>query len=376
LHAFPPSGGRVPSLLLALLSLPPTLTNQLSTELYELIIDQVTDTPTLLACNLVSRSWAPRSRCQLLGGLACHSVPLIRPSEYGLGVVSCASDCLEGFIFGTTDGIYTSTHNLKEPTRLFPIHNASQLQQFTPPGRSFLTISLSALLPGSGSAALNLDYIARDITCFAVHSPRYRVCLLCTSSTTFSADLEVYYFDVLQDQNNVQTDSTAQAPAQVAFEYVMSLHTPYDTASLSFLSGTHIVATIPESLDAQHTFEVTDLVAINTRWLLKKGGGYNYPVHMKGCKRLVCYDKLAFSVDDRGKMARKEAVMRWDECADAFALNDSEPYLLAFCVTHIDVWNIDAGKKVWKIEGRYVLLNEIDARQDLGQLEKTREKWR
>ncbi|KAJ6620588.1 hypothetical protein B0H10DRAFT_1064880 [Mycena sp. CBHHK59/15] len=77
---------------LQVLSVPASLTDQISTEIYELIIDHLnTDKLALLACSLVCRSWLPRSKCHLLALRVCCPVPLV--SHGGFGAVTCAVPC-------------------------------------------------------------------------------------------------------------------------------------------------------------------------------------------------------------------------------------------------------------------------------------------
>ncbi|KAF7356283.1 Sulfhydryl oxidase [Mycena venus] len=257
--------------------LPEAITDQLSTEIYELIMDHLGDKPSLLACNLVCRSWAPRRKCLLLDLMVCHPVPLV--AHGGFGAIACAvPDPFQGnggIIYGTKDGIY---RGIKDGSRLrlLSIHDVSQIE----------------ILPGS-----NL------VLCLAA-------CIL--------------------------------------------LHCVPE-----------LVAAIKKGFAVQGGFEMVDLITAETQSLLDPDDPSPLDLAHKKVKPrtvfrvdtvfLVCYDKLAFYIDRRGIRPLNKVVLRWTQPVHAFALR--QLYILAFCERCVEVWNIETGEMVQKIQGPYHLLN-------------------
>ncbi|KAJ7752684.1 CNH domain-containing protein [Mycena metata] len=78
---------------------------------------------------------------------------------------------------------------------------------------------------------------------------------------------------------------------------------------------------------------------------------------------LVCYDEFGFYIDRSGAMTRHELVTRWTLPACGFALH--LPYILVFCGIHVEVWDIEPGKLVQKIQSRYRLLNRPNAGDEI-----------
>ncbi|KAJ7711448.1 CNH domain-containing protein [Mycena metata] len=147
-------------------------------------------------------------------------------------------------------------------------------------------------------------------------------------------------------------------------ETVEELYIPRETYSVRFLSRTRLAAALKKGFAVQGGFEMVDLVTSETQGLLdlsdpslqfasKKVKAVTvFPVSNTF---LVCYDKFAFYVDRMGRMSLNDRIMRWTGSASAFALH--EPYILAFCTNHVEIWNIETGKLEQKLSGFYHLLN-------------------
>ncbi|KAF8216928.1 CNH domain-containing protein [Mycena galopus ATCC 62051] len=344
--------------------LPRTITDQISTEIYELIIDHLDHTPSLLACNLVCRSWTPRSKCLLLERMICRPVPLV--AHGGFGPISCAvPDPLRGngaVIYGTKDGIYRGTKDGSRP-RLLSIRDVSQIDILSHEnlviclaGGNFMTMPLSALTSGACHDSA-ITRISKHVSCFTVYrstvaGERHRLCAL--KGSTLSGTLKVY------DVTGTNTFTLVSA---------RELYIPLETYSVRFLSHTKLVAALRKGFAVEGGFEMVDLITLETQSLIDPDDPCHLEFSLKKAKPLavfrvdaafiVCYDKLAFYLDRRGNRTRNELAMRWTQPANAFALH--EPYILAFCDMRVEVWNIETGAMVQKISGPYHLLNTPDS---------------
>ncbi|KAJ6534606.1 CNH domain-containing protein [Mycena vulgaris] len=342
-------------------SLPKAITDQISTEIYELIIDHLSgDRPSLLACILVCRSWVPRSKCLLLEMMVCHPVPVV--SHGGFGKITCAVPYQQGnngvLIYGATDGIYRGCEDGSRP-RLLSIRDVSRIEILPDAnlflclaGGVFMTMPLGALTAGTCQDA-DVNRISKHALFFSVYrtptSGRdYRVCVL--KSSSLSGTIKVY--DVSGNQQ-VSTLVNAQ-----------ELYIPTETYSVQFLSRTRLAAALKKGFAVQGGFEMVDLTSRETQSLLDPSDPALEFVQKKVKAMtvfpvsdifLVCYDKFGFYIDRRGKMARKELVMRWNFPALGFALH--EPYLLTFSDMRVEVWNIETAEMVQKIHGPYYVLN-------------------
>ncbi|KAF7370284.1 Sulfhydryl oxidase [Mycena sanguinolenta] len=361
----------------ALSPLPKAITDQISTEIYELIIDHLRYTPALLACNLVCRSWAPRCKHLLLERMVCHPIPLV--AHGGFGSITCAvpdPGGNGGIIYVPKDGIYRGTTNGARRRLLF-LHDVSQIDLLPDSnlviclaGGTFMTMSLSSLNSGT---LQDVHRISKHVSCFTVYrstvvGERHRVCALKTSA--LSSTIKVY--DV-SGNNTVSTLVNA-----------MELYIPLETYSVKFLSRTRLVAAIKIISTVRGGFELIDLVTAETQSLLEPDDPSHLHLSLKKAKPitvfrvdtifLLCYDKLAFYIDRRGNMTRNEIVMRWAQSANAFGklyyiflfiminvvIVLHMPYILAFCDARVEVWNIETGKMVQKIPGPYYLLSSPD----------------
>ncbi|KAJ7250507.1 CNH domain-containing protein [Mycena haematopus] len=336
--------------------LPKALTDQISTEIYELILDHLDYTPALLACNLVCRSWAPHSKFLLLKLMVCYPVPLV--AHGGFGLIACAiPDALQGnggIIYGTKDGIYRGTTDGSRP-RLLSLHDVTQIDLLADAnlviclaGGNFMTMSFSSLNSGTCQESA-VTRISKHVSCFTVYrstvaGERHRVCAL--KASTLSGTLKVY--DVSGNNNNGFTLVNA-----------VELYIPLETYSVRFLSRTRLVAAIKMGSAVQGGFEMVDLVTAETQSLIDPDDPLHLRFSLKKAKPitvirvetvfLICYDKHAFYIDRRGNMTRNELVMRWAQPANAFAFR--KPYILALCDACAEVWNFETGRMVQKIQG-------------------------
>ncbi|KAJ7181037.1 CNH domain-containing protein [Mycena filopes] len=341
------------------------ITDQVSTEIYELIRDHLSaEKASLLACNLVCRSWAPRSRMLLLELTICHPVP-VGPSHNSreLGPITCAipNPGTDGeIIYGTAGGIYRTFKDSSTP-RFFDIRNVSQMEVL-PDVNLFLGLSdgdfftwpLSTLRAGSYHWDADITRLSKHVSFFSVYrsttpGESHRVCAL--KSSSLSGTIKV--FDVAQDQQMV-----------TVLVNVQELYIPRETYSVRFLTRTRLAAALKKGSAVQGGFEMVNLVTSETQDLLDLSDPSLQFVSKKlkamavfrvSNVFLVCYDKLAFCIDRRGRMTANDSVMRWTSAANAFALH--EPYLLAFCASHVEIWNTETAKLEQKLSGVYRLLN-------------------
>ncbi|KAJ7509773.1 CNH domain-containing protein [Mycena galericulata] len=343
---------------------PERITDQISTEIYELIMDNLClDKSSLLACNLVCRSWAPRSRCLLLELMVCHPVPLV--GYGGFGRIRCAAPYNQGYreeiIYGTTDGIYRGSHGSRP--RLLSIHDVSQIEILADvnlllciAGGVFMSMPLSALDAGICHDS-DINRLSTHVVFFAVYrsttpGESHRVCVLKTSALSGT----IKAFDIV---------GSRQAPTlMVARDFYM----PHETFSVRFLSRTRLAVALNHGFGVHGGFEMVDLTTANTQSLVDPDDSAtdSLPTKVKPMTVfrvsdifLVCFDKFGFYIDKRGNMIRNDLVMRWNSTPHSFALHD--PYILAFFDTQVGVWNIETAEMVQTIKGHYHLLNSPDS---------------
>ncbi|KAJ7210519.1 CNH domain-containing protein [Mycena pura] len=354
-----PATGQPPPSWHSLASFPKSITNQASMEIYELIIDQLRDDiSSLLACILVCRAWVPRSRHLLLRLMICRPLPLL--SHGGHGTVNCAVPYLQGsIIYGTTDGVYHGGKNGSR-SRLLSINNVSQIEIFPDTnlficiaGGVLLSMPLEALNSGRCQDS-DINRISKHVLLLSVYRSKvtgecHRVCALKTSS--LSSTIKV--FDVISDWHRGSTLVIAQ-----------NLYTPSETFSVRFLTRMRIVAAVKAGFAVRGGFELLELGSASTQGLLDPDDPHlefafkkTRPITVFRVSDvfLVCYEKFALFIDRRGRMAQDYRVLQWKHSPHAFALH--EPYILAFCNTLIEVWNIETAEMVQKVQGPYHLLN-------------------
>ncbi|KAJ7625596.1 CNH domain-containing protein [Roridomyces roridus] len=319
--------------------LPRHITDQISTELYERIIEQlVPDTQSLVACNLVCRSWAPRSRCLLLESTVTQ--------DSGRRI-TCAARSSEAVIYATADGIYRDDAErpamLREVTQMEILADVNLFLCIA--GGTFITMPFDALKPGSSLDSGHVRRISKHVMCFTVFQSTegHRVCVLKTSALSSTVKI----FDVAGDQTlNLSREfylpREALLPAQ-------------------FLSRSRVVVPLK---GLPRGFEMVDLTSLQTQSLLNDDPAWmalakkTKPMSMFRFRTnliFVCFDKVGFYVDRQGNMARHDLVLRWDSTPSFFALR--EPYILAFSDMRITVWNIKTAEIVQRIHGPYHSLN-------------------
>ncbi|KAJ7752682.1 CNH domain-containing protein [Mycena metata] len=321
------------------------ITDEVSTEIYELIIDQLgAEKASLLACNLVCRSWAPRSRMLLLELMICRPVPL--GNDHDIEAITCAvpNPGSDGEVICATSGGIFRTFKDGSTPRYFDIRDVSQMEVLSDvnlflglSGGNFFTWPLSTLQAGSYHWDADLTRLSKHVSFFNVYrstnpDENHRVCVLKTSS--LSGTIQV--FDVTQDQ---------QITVFVNTQTVEELYIPRETYSFKGFEMVDLVTSETQGL--------LDLSDPSLQFASKKVKAVTvFPVSNTF---LVCYDKFAFYVDRMGRMSLNDRIMRWTGSASAFALH--EPYILAFCTNHVEIWNIETGKLEQKLSGFYHLLN-------------------
>ncbi|KAJ7742885.1 CNH domain-containing protein [Mycena metata] len=342
----------------SIIPLAKVITDQISTEIDELIIDHLSnDKRSLLACNLVCRSWVPRSQMLLLEFLICRPVPLV--SHGGFGSITCAIPAPDhpgfhegGVIYGTTDGVYRGLPDGARP-RLLSIPAVSQIHILPDEnlflclaGGEFITIPLGTVISGT-CQDVDMTRLSKHVSAFAVYRPTVagesrRVCVL--KSSSLSSTIKV--FDVT-GYHQVWT-----------LVRVQQSYIPRETYSIHFLSRTRIAVGIKTGGSTlPGGFEVVDLVTLETQSLLDPADP-SLEFAFTRVKPvavfrvfgifLVCYDKFAFYINRNGGMTRNNRLMRWTRPANGFALH--LPYILAFCDAHVEVWNLETAKVAQKIQ--------------------------
>ncbi|KAJ7289085.1 CNH domain-containing protein [Mycena rebaudengoi] len=337
---------------------PKSVTDQISTELYELIIDRLwADKQTLLACSLVCRSWVPRSKHHLLAFQFCRPEHLA--THGGFGAVTSAvtykphNDEDSGILYSTTDGIYKSSLDARR-TQLLRVANVTQIDVLEAEdlfvglaGGTLITLPFSTLLADSNPN--NLRQILKHGAFFSVHrntadaSQPSRVCVVKTSALNTTIKI----FNVSLGPNN-----------QSVLTMFRELYIPGESYSIRLLSQTKLAAA------AKGGFEIIDLPTLGAQSLLD----FTDPALKFAQKKtkpmaifrvsdifLVCYNKFGFYIDRAGRMARNALLIHWKANPVAFALH--EPYLLVFDYLWVDVWNIETGQLVRSIRGGHMLLN-------------------
>ncbi|KAJ7742884.1 CNH domain-containing protein [Mycena metata] len=336
--------------------LPKRITDQISTEIYELIIDHLSvDIRSLLVCNLVCRSWVPRSQCVLLRRMPCRPVHVVNRGQFG--TTNCAVSLVNngGILCGTKDGVFRSSDGL----RLLPLRSVSQIEILPDlnlvlcvAGGTFFTLRLSVL----NSGAFRPDDMTRlleNVSCFAVFrssvvGESHRVSVFKGSS--FGT---VHIFDVSGDQ------------------LVLTQALGVTRRHFQFLSATHLL-TWSKNSTMHGGFDFINLAAPQTpirtlldcrdpslAFALKNVKPRTVFRVAKSNTFLVCYEKLAFHIDGKGRMARNELVMEWTCPSNSFAIH--EPYILAFCNKHMEVWNMETAQLMQTIKGSFRPLNASDA---------------
>ncbi|KAJ7108891.1 CNH domain-containing protein [Mycena crocata] len=342
------------------LPFPRAITDQISMEIYERIIDHLNDKRSLLSCILVCPSWVPRSRTLLRKLTVCHPVSLVEHD--GLGTITCAVPAYPGntggIIYGTYDGIYKGAPDGSQP-RLLSIPDVSQIGML--PDRNLFicladgvltTMPLSTLNAGT-CQDINLDRVLSHVAFFTVYrsttkKESHRVCALQTSA--LSSTIKV--FDV-GGSRRVAT-----------LVDVQEFYIPCNVYSVRFVSRIQLAAAIKKGFGVQGGFEIVDLVTLERQTLLDLSD----PALEFAFKKvkpvtvfkvsdifLACYSRFGFYIDHGGRMVRNQVLMRWTENVRAFALH--EPYILAFGKTHVEVWNIETAEMLQEIHRSYSLLN-------------------
>ncbi|KAJ7195869.1 CNH domain-containing protein [Mycena rebaudengoi] len=337
---------------------PKSVTDQISTELYEVIIDRLwADKQTLLACSLVCRSWVPRSKHHLLAFQFCRPEHLA--THGGLGAVTSAviykphNDLDSGILYSTTDGIYKSSLDARR-TQLLRVTNVTQIDVLEAEdlfvglaGGTLIILPFSTLLADSNPN--NIRQVSKHGAFFSVHrntadaSQPSRICVVKTSAHNTTIKI----FNVSLGPNN-----------QSVLTISREIYIPRESYSVRLLSQTKLAAAVKGG------FEMVDLPTLNTQSLLD----FTDPALEFAQKKtkpmaifrvsdifLVCYDKFGFYIDRAGRMARNALLIHWKAAPVSFALH--EPYLLVFNHLWVDVWNIETGKLMQSVHGGHVLLN-------------------
>ncbi|KAJ7181022.1 CNH domain-containing protein [Mycena filopes] len=357
--------------------LPTHITDRISTEIYELIIDYLsTDKLSLLACHLVCRSWVPRSQCVLHRRMPCRPLSVVRHGRFGT-TTTCAASLRNnaGLICGTKGGIYRSNDGVQ----LLPLRNVSQIEILPDAnlvlcvaGGTFYTLPLSVLSSGVAQRE-DMTRILQNVSSVAVYRGKFRressrVCVF--KGSTFGT---IYIFDVSGSHQASTLVLTHVRVLDSALRHFTAKSISLQTLAVTrqhflFLSSTRLLtwsktttmhggfdsinldapeAPIRTLLDCQDPSLEFALKKLKPRTVFKLSEPNRF---------LVCYEKIGFYVNGGGKMARNKQVMEWGSPSNGFALR--EPHVLAFCNKHTEVWDMRTAKLVQTIEGTYQPLND------------------
>ncbi|KAJ7625603.1 CNH domain-containing protein [Roridomyces roridus] len=331
--------------------LPKDITDQISTELYEHILEcLVPDAQSLVACALVCPSWTPRSRFLLLESTVCHPVHI---NHHGFGSTKivwastyCDSENENRLIYATMDGVYRGSRDGRTSLRLWSHPNISRFEILVDAnlflclaGGVFLTIPFSTLKAGTCQPS-DVIRINERVSYFTV-APQ-------NMPDGSSRSSIIKTFNVNAVESGQQT-----SPLVTTREFYI----PCESHSAQFLRRNLAVALKRDKL--QLAFEVVNLTNLDTTTLLSPSPSLDLlPRNSKpmGLYRISnIFLKVGFYIDRGGNMIRNELVMRWESTCVSFALH--EPYILAFSETQIGLWNIETAEIVQRIHGPYHLLN-------------------
>ncbi|KAJ7711449.1 hypothetical protein B0H16DRAFT_1480355 [Mycena metata] len=117
---------------------------------------------------------------------------------------------------------------------------------------------------------------------------------------------------------------------------------PHEGSSVRFITSTRLIMAIKDT--GRGGFEVVDLPTLESDSLL-----------------LASDPLLQFAMKGETPMLTFRVSDIFLVCYDALHL----PYILVFCGTHVEVWDIELGKLVQKIQGRYRLLNRPNSGDEI-----------
>ncbi|KAJ7625567.1 CNH domain-containing protein [Roridomyces roridus] len=349
-------------------ALPTHLTDRISIEVYERIMDHLANLHphTLFICTQVCRLWVPRSRFLLLTSTICH--PVCRTEHDG--AVLCASPYREhdptfdlhpvndyGVLYGTQDGIYRASRD-GSGSRLLSLPNVSQIKILMDQNL-FLCLSDGNLVAASFSSlragvCQNSDtqrMTESDIVSFHVFSTyansSVRVAAVKASN---SGSTSITIYKLVRDRRTCKV------------VFVRNNEIATEIYSVRFLNRRSAIVAIKRDDATREWFQRLDLNTLNaTRLpkspiLLDDWSSKSKPIisFLVDGMLLLCFDDIGIYVD-RFNMANVDLVFRWDSTPVAFALH--EPYILAFSETRITVWNIQTAEIVQTIHSAYRLLD-------------------
>ncbi|KAJ7625568.1 hypothetical protein FB45DRAFT_1060245 [Roridomyces roridus] len=352
--------------------LPKNITDQISTELYERILDCLGPDTHMFSCSLVCRSWTPRSNFLLLGSVDCRPVPLIYGAEkiIWVPIYDPGPENDHGLIYATANGIYSGATrlwarpditqfeilvdaNLLDPWfgRCVPPEDISDCATHLRLGGVFMTIPYTAysVLRAGACQISDVNHIYENMAFFTV-APQtafdaYGCRFALAQNSSNSCVLKILNIDIVENQ---QTSSV---------EVAQDILLPEPAHGAQFLRQTIAVALKREKL--RRGLEVVDKwTTSNPRRTPGCPTCEYFAQESQGDPSIPCVRRIfevGFYMDTRGNMIRKELVMHWDYACVAFAVY--QPYILAFSETHIGVWDIETAKIVQRVQGQYRLLN-------------------
>nr|GAT56993.1 predicted protein [Mycena chlorophos] len=355
-------------------ALPARISEQLATELYELVIDHLGysgDIQALLACNRVCRAWHPRSQHLLRRLLVCRPRPLSGIVHGGYGGINCAvanPGTQGGVIYGATDGVYLGAADGSR-RRLAPLRNVISIEVF-PDVNLFVCIADSDLLsmPLWPLLAGTNPYRETDMTRVSKHvsalsvfrkkskTPGERHLLCVRKNVSLSATVKV--FEVIENQRGARLLVTRE------------FYLPTVITGVEFLTATHLAAILKDPPNRHGGLEVVDVTSLQTQPLLDpddanlefafaRGAGRPVAIFRCSADFVVCYQKFGFFLDRRGQLANPELKhLHWTESLSAFVLHGK--YLLGFASMRVEVWNLETRSRVLRIHGSYLPLNMPD----------------
>ncbi|KAF7310007.1 Sulfhydryl oxidase [Mycena indigotica] len=341
------------------------ITEQIPTEIYELMMDHLDDVPSILACNLVCRTWHPRSREILHQRTACHP----GPSKLRPATISCAAPYLDGgVIYGALDGVYFASSDGSQK-RLASLPDVVQIELFIDvdlliciADSQLITFPLRALV-SSTYQELDVVRMQKPIIMISVLrsknlGERHRVCAvrkIPKSAPTFKL------FDIVfaNDYARLVEDSSCFIEQQVT-----SVH----------LCSRRLLAVAIEKAPPQHSgFDVINIgnaesqpfldsndpalkFVYNTRETGKPIGISRFGDHF-----LVSYSKLGFLVNKLGRSLDNLVKIQWNGTPSSVVVHGK--HILALTPEYIDVWQFGPTESTTpqlaqQVKGSYALLND------------------
>ncbi|KAJ6619959.1 CNH domain-containing protein [Mycena sp. CBHHK59/15] len=313
-------------------------------EIFERIVDFLhSDKAALISCSTVCRAWFPTSRYHL------HAALTVVPAVVNVGCcsVNTALSLKAGVIlYGTNSGLYLSRGNT--PLRVLKLPAVTQIDALEAhdlvlilSGRRLLVGPLH-LATGKNAATFyrRLVVLSSDASFFQVgdHVGRPVVCI--GNAGRFSS-----HFKIMEAVECTQPGTWTLKLFRSFYlpDKATSVHIWNKTIGVGLRTGFQCVdplslVTFPVPVDAPPAAgarKCRAMFRVDERFLL-------------------CYDRCAFFMNKAGASSEAAFALRWQDVSKRFALR--APYLLAFSIAAMRVWDIETGALLQTVHGAITLL--------------------